>query len=77
MRFLGFAFVSSAIVLGACSGGGEQKADSPATAAPAARAPASFDQARRPGGDGFASQEFSQFTGELARGLVSPFRSLL
>ena len=36
MRFLGFAFVSSAIVLGACSGGGEKKADSAATAAPAA-----------------------------------------
>jgi plastocyanin len=36
MRFLGFAFVSSAIVLGACSGGGEQKTDSAATPAPAA-----------------------------------------
>ena len=34
MRFLGFAIVSSALVLGACSGGGEQKADS--AAAPAA-----------------------------------------
>jgi len=33
MRFLGFAVVSSAIVLGACSGGGEKAAD---TAAPAA-----------------------------------------
>ena len=30
MRFLGFAVVSSAIVLGACSGGGETKADSAA-----------------------------------------------
>jgi plastocyanin len=36
MRFLGFAVVSSAIALGACGGGGEQKADSAATAAPAA-----------------------------------------
>ncbi len=36
MRFLGFVVVSSAIALGACSGGGEQKADSAATAAPAA-----------------------------------------
>ena len=36
MRFLGFAFVSSAIVLGACSGGGEKKADSAAAPAPAA-----------------------------------------
>jgi plastocyanin len=35
MRFLGFAVVSSAIVLGACSGGGETKADS-AAPAPAA-----------------------------------------
>ena len=31
MRFLGFAVVSSVLVLGACSGGGEQKADSAAT----------------------------------------------
>jgi plastocyanin len=30
MRFLGFAVVSSAIVLGACGGGGEQTADSAA-----------------------------------------------
>ena len=36
MRFLGFAVVSSAIVLGACGGGGEKAADSAATAAPAA-----------------------------------------
>jgi len=36
MRFLGFVVVSSAIVLGACGGGGEQKADTAATAAPAA-----------------------------------------
>jgi plastocyanin len=36
MRFLGFAFVSSAIVLGACSGGGEKKADSAAAPTPAA-----------------------------------------
>ena len=35
MRFLGFAVVSSAIVLGACGGGGEKTADSAATAAPA------------------------------------------
>ncbi len=35
MRFLGFVVVSSAIVLGACSGGGEQKADTAAMAAPA------------------------------------------
>ena len=35
MRFLEFVVVSSAIVLGACSGGGEQKADTAATAAPA------------------------------------------
>ena len=35
MRFLGFAVVSSAIVLGACSGGGEKTADTAATAAPA------------------------------------------
>ena len=46
MRFLGFAVVSSAIVLGACSGGGETKADSAApapaadTAASAATTPA-------------------------------------
>lgn len=33
MRFLGFAIVTSAIVLGACSGGGDQAADS--AAAPA------------------------------------------
>jgi len=32
MRFLGFAVVSSAMVLGACSGGGETKADSAAQA---------------------------------------------
>ena len=38
MRFLGFAVVSSAIVLGACSGGGEKAADTttPATPTPAA-----------------------------------------
>lgn len=34
MRFLGIAVVSSVLVLGACSGGGEQKADSAATPAP-------------------------------------------
>ena len=34
MRFLGFAVVASAIVLGAC-GGGENQADTAATAAPA------------------------------------------
>ena len=34
MRFLGFAVVSSAIVLGACGGGGDKTADSAATAAP-------------------------------------------
>ena len=45
MRFLGFAVVSSAIVLGACSGGGEKAADSAAapaatdTAAPAVATP--------------------------------------
>ena len=38
MRFLGFVVVSSAIALGACSGGGEQKTDTAATAAPAAPA---------------------------------------
>jgi plastocyanin len=35
MRFLGFAVVSSAIVLGACGGGGDKTADSAATATPA------------------------------------------
>ena len=35
MRFLGFAVVSSAIVLGACGGGGDAAADSAATQAPA------------------------------------------
>jgi plastocyanin len=40
MRFLGFAVVSSAIVLGACSGGGDAKTDSAATAAPDTTAPA-------------------------------------
>ena len=35
MRFLGFAVVSSAIVLGACGGGGEKTADTAATAATA------------------------------------------
>jgi len=35
MRFLGFTLVSSAIVLGACGGGGEKTADTAATAAPA------------------------------------------
>src|SRR5690348_15474130 len=35
MRFLGFAVVGSAIVLGAC-GGGEKAADTTATATPAA-----------------------------------------
>ena len=35
MRFLGFAVVSSAIVLGACGGGGDAAADSAATPAPA------------------------------------------
>ena len=34
MRFLGFVVVSSALVLGACSGGGEKTADSASTAAP-------------------------------------------
>ena len=34
MRFLGFTLVSSAIVLGACGGGGEKTADTAATAAP-------------------------------------------
>ena len=34
MRFLGIAVVSSVLVLGACSGGGEQKADSATTPAP-------------------------------------------
>jgi plastocyanin len=36
MRFLGLLVVSSAVVLGACGGGGEKKADSAATPAPAA-----------------------------------------
>ena len=44
MRFLGSALAMSAIVLGACGGGGETKADSPAgdtaTQAPATVAPA-------------------------------------
>jgi plastocyanin len=35
MRFLGFVVVSTAVALGACSGGGEKAADSTATAAPA------------------------------------------
>jgi len=35
MRFLGFAVVSSAIVLGACGGGGDKTADTAATATPA------------------------------------------
>ena len=35
MRFLGFAVVSSAIVFGACGGGGENKTDTGAAAAPA------------------------------------------
>jgi len=35
MRFLGFAVVGSAIVLGACSGGGEKAADSAAAVTPA------------------------------------------
>ena len=34
MRFLGIAVVSSVLVLGACGGSGEQKADSAATPAP-------------------------------------------
>ena len=34
MRFLGMVVVSSVLVLGACSGGGEQKADSAVTPAP-------------------------------------------
>ena len=34
MRFLGIAVVSSVLVLGACGGGGEQKADSAVTPAP-------------------------------------------
>jgi plastocyanin len=51
MRFLGFAVVSSAIVLGACSGGGEKTADSAATPAPAAdtAAPAATTPAATPG----------------------------
>ena len=36
MRFLGFVVVSSAIALGACGGGGEQKTDTGTAAAPAA-----------------------------------------
>ncbi|HEX6051144.1 MAG TPA: plastocyanin/azurin family copper-binding protein, partial [Gemmatimonadaceae bacterium] len=36
MRFLGFAVAASAIVLGACAGGGENQMDTTATAAPAA-----------------------------------------
>jgi plastocyanin len=40
MRFLGFEVVSSVLVLGACGGGGEQKADSAATPAPDTTAPA-------------------------------------
>ena len=43
MRFLGFVVVSSAIALGACSGGGETKTDTAATAAPAT--PAATDSA--------------------------------
>jgi plastocyanin len=35
MRFLGLLVVSSAVVLGACSGGGEKAADTGAAAAPA------------------------------------------
>ena len=35
MRFLGFAVVSSAIVLGACGGGGDKTADTAVTATPA------------------------------------------
>ena len=36
MRFLGLLVVSSAVVLGACGGGGEKKADTAAPATPAA-----------------------------------------
>lgn len=36
MRFLGFAVAASAIVLGACGGGGENQVDTTATATPAA-----------------------------------------
>ena len=43
MRFLGFVVVSSAIALGACSGGGEAKTDTAATVAPAT--PAATDSA--------------------------------
>ena len=35
MRFLGFAVAASAIVLGACGGGGDNQMDTTATAAPA------------------------------------------
>jgi plastocyanin len=48
MRFLGFAVVSSAIVLGACGGGGDAAADSAAAPAPAvdsAAAPAATPSA--------------------------------
>jgi len=54
MRFLGFAVVSSAIVLGACSGGGEKAADSAAapavtdTAAPAMTTPTTTAGAMAP-----------------------------
>jgi len=49
MRFLGFAVVTSAIVLGACSGG-ENKADTAATATPAATDTAAAPAATTPTG---------------------------
>ncbi|HUQ80170.1 MAG TPA: plastocyanin/azurin family copper-binding protein [Gemmatimonadaceae bacterium] len=55
MRFLGFAVVSSAIVLGACSGGGEKAADSAATAVPAATDTAATAAATTPGTAGTAA----------------------
>jgi plastocyanin len=50
MRFLGFVVVSSAIALGACGGGGEQKADSAATPAPAADSAATVAPTAAPAG---------------------------
>ena len=53
MRFLGFAVVTSAIVLGACGGGGDQAADTAAVPAPdTAAAPATTTPA---GGTGAAA----------------------
>ena len=48
MRFLGFTLVSSAIVLGACGGGGEKTADTAATAATAATADTTATAATTP-----------------------------